>query len=89
MTDPDTSADSDDAPAGARMMLEPDAVHEQEEGLAVDCPQCGATVGIQHIIEEGYCPGYVDDDEMNAESDETPREGGCGAKLSLELVWES
>ncbi|WP_459190728.1 hypothetical protein [Halosimplex sp. J119] len=85
---PDT--DSDDAPAGARMMLEPDSIHEQEGDLAIDCPQCGATVSIQHIVEEGYCPGYLEDDEMNAESGgETPQEGGCGAQLSLELVWEA
>ena len=90
MTDPDSDTASDDAPTGAHMTLEPDALHEHEAELAVDCPQCGATVSLQHIVEAGTCSGYLANDEMNAESGpESPKDTGCGAKLSLELVWES
>lgn len=89
MPDTDSGTDSDDAPAGARMTLEPDSLHERGDELAVDCPQCGATVSLRRIIEDGRCPGYVEDDEMNAQGDERLQDTDCTAKLSLELVWES
>lgn len=80
----------DDVTTGARMMLEPKTVHETDEGPAVDCPQCGATGSLARIIEEGQCTGYAGGDEMEVESDgEQLRESGCGADLSLELVWEA
>ena len=83
----ESSPDESDA---ARMMLEPDAVHEEDEGPSIDCPQCGATITIVSIIEEGRCTGRLDGDMAEAESgDEQLQEGGCGAELSLELVWEA
>ena len=85
MTEPDSDTASDDAPTGARMVLEPDALYEHEAELAVNCPQCGATVSLQHIVEAGTCSGYLADAESGPES---PKDTGCDAKLSLELVWE-
>lgn len=82
-------SDSADAPTGARMQLGPDAVHEGDSGPSLDCPQCGATVTLVQIIEEGRCPGYLDEDDAEVEGDdEQPVQGGCNAELSLELVWE-
>lgn len=85
MADPESDTDSSEA---ARMELEPDAFHEEGEQLSVDCPQCGATVSIMHIAEEGRCPGYVDEEQKEGEG-EVPRDDGCGANLSFELVWEA
>lgn len=83
------NSDSADAPSGARMQLGPDTVHEDESGPSLDCPQCGATVSLLQIIEEGHCPGTLEADDAEVETDdEQPVQGGCGAKLSLELVWE-
>lgn len=82
MADSKPDIDRDEA---ARMVLEPDAFHE-EDGLSIDCPQCGATVSVMHVVKEGQCSGYVDADEKEGEG-ESPREGGCGATLSFELVW--
>lgn len=90
MSEHDSSADGDDAVSGARMTLGPDAIHEQPGELALDCPACGATATIQQIVEEGHCPNYLEDDEMNAESGPESTQGGsCTAELALELVWES
>lgn len=82
MDNPDSDIDRDEA---ARMMLEPDAFHE-EDGLSIDCPQCGAAASVIDIVEEGQCPGYADEGETE-DAGGSPREGGCGAKLALELVW--
>lgn len=77
---------SDDA---ARMLLEPDTVHEGEEGPYLDCPQCGSQAPITQIIEEGRCNGYLEPEDVEVEDNaEDLQEGGCTAKLSLELVWE-
>jgi len=91
MGESDSSGDAEhtDQPAGARMVLEPDAVHEGAEEPTIDCPQCGSTVSLVQIIEEGRCPGYLEGDDAEVESDgERLQEPGCTAKLSLELVWE-
>jgi len=83
----ESSPDESDA---ARMVLEPDAVHEEDGGPSIDCPQCGATNTLVSIIEEGRCTGVLDDDMAESESeDEQLQDGGCGAELSLELVWEA
>lgn len=84
MVDPESDVDRE---AAARMALEPDALHE-EDGLSIDCPQCGATVNVPHVVEEGQCGGYVGEDEKEGDG-EFPQGGGCGAKLSLELVWSA
>lgn len=86
----DSARDRPDDSEAARMQLGPDAIHEMDEELAIDCPQCGATVSILQIVNEGYCPGRLDAEETEVESDDTdPQEGECGAQLSLELVWEA
>ena len=83
----ESSPDESDA---ARMMLEPDTIHEEGGGPSIDCPSCGATVTLVDIIEEGYCTGQLDDDVAEVEAeDEQLQERGCGAELSLELVWEA
>ena len=82
-------SDASDASDAARMVLEPDAVHEENGEPSIDCPQCGATVTLTRIIEEGRCTGYLDADvaEVEAEEGEELQEG-CNAELSLELVWK-
>jgi hypothetical protein len=83
----ESSPDESDA---ARMMLEPDAIHEGDGGPSIDCPQCGATVALVDIVEEGRCTGRIDDEDAEVEADaEKVDDEGCGAKLSLELVWEA
>jgi hypothetical protein len=80
--------DADTDRQGARMALDPDTVHESDDGPALDCPACGSTVSLTGIIEEGHCPGSVDADAVEVESeDEQLRERTCTADLSLELVW--
>lgn len=85
------SADDSERADGARMVLEPKAIHEGDENndVSVDCPQCGATVSIMQIVEEGRCTGQLDPDVAEAEGNEEQLETGCNAKLSLELVWEA
>ncbi len=73
---------------GSRMMLEPDAIHETDDGIYLDCPQCGSGISIIHLVNEGRCSGRLDDDMAEVEDDTQLQEGGCGANLSLELVWE-
>lgn len=85
----DSESGDTTVPAGARMQLEPDAIHEKSEGLALDCPQCGATNRIMSIIANKRCSGYLEEGEAEVESDDVPlQKEGCGAELSLELVWE-
>ncbi len=78
----------DDTAEATRMELEPDSFHEGDEGVTIDCPQCGSTVPIAFLISEGRCPNALDGDEMEVESDATsPQDVECSAKLGLELVW--
>jgi hypothetical protein len=87
MTDSETAGG--DAPSGARMTLEPDSFHEDDDGLSLDCPQCGTTVTVTRIIEEGHCPNYLDEDDVEVEENAGEiQRPGCSAELSLELVWE-
>lgn len=74
---------------GARMTLEPDAVHEGEEEPYLDCPECGSQATFVQIIEEGRCDGYLAGEDTETEDGEQLRDPACTAKLSLELVWES
>lgn len=69
----------------ARMELTPDAFHEGDDGVYLDCPECGSPAYVMEIVETGRCTGYLgeDVDEENAED----VGGFCTAKLSLELVW--
>jgi len=86
------SEESSTADAGteARMELDPDTLHEGDSGYALDCPECGATVTLPQIIEEGRCTGSLDADTTEVEGDgEELKEPACTAVLSLELVWES
>ena len=69
----------------ARMELEPDAWHEGDEGLYVDCPECGSPAYVSDIVEVGRCTGYLGDD-VDEESAEDVG-GFCTAKLSFELTW--
>lgn len=72
---------------GTRMMLEPKAIHETNEGIFLDCPQCGANVSITRVITDGTCTGQLDNQIAETE-DDTELQEGCNANLSLELVWE-
>lgn len=89
----DDSSRTNELSDGARMPLEPDAIHETDDGYAIDCPECGAAVSLIEVVETGRCPGYLDADAAEtAEAQDEPTElkgSGCTAKLSLELVWES
>lgn len=87
MTDP--SPDDGTAEA-ARMELTPDTVHEgdPDQELTVDCPSCGTTVSISQIVYEGTCGGTLEGESVEAESGDA-EVGGCGADLSLELVWRA
>lgn len=74
---------------GARMELTPDTIHENE-AISLDCPECGSTVTITQIIEDGHCSGTLDADQTEVvDDDEQLQEPGCTAELSLELVWHS
>ena len=84
---PDSPAD--ESGGGARMELEPDALHEGDEEPYLDCPACGSPVTFTQIIEEGRCTGYLDADVTETDDGEQLEDPACSAKLSLELVWES
>lgn len=73
---------------GARMMLEPNTVHDEGGEPAIDCPQCGSTVSLTQVIQEGRCTGQPGGEASESEDGEQLQEGGCTAELSLELVWE-
>ncbi len=72
----------------ARMDLEADAWHQDEEGnYYVDCPECGSAATLSNVIAHGRCNGYLDDRESDTELDEAAM--SCTAKLSFELVYAS
>lgn len=88
MSDDDSSADTPETEA--RMDLESDALHESDSGYYLDCPECGSSVTLHQIIEEGRCSGYLDADVTEVEGDdEELQDPACTAELSLELIWES
>lgn len=81
---PDTEIPDD----AAFMTLEPDAIHEEEDGYSLDCPSCGTTVSLIQIIEDGHCPGYLEADDAEVEADGEQLEGpACTANLWLQLAW--
>lgn len=83
------ASDESGGRAAARMMLEPDALHEGDGEPYVDCPECGSPTTFTGIIEEGRCSGYLDASVTETSDGEQLRDPACTAKLSLELVWES
>ncbi len=77
---------SDDGPA--RMELEPDAWHQNDEGdYYLDCPECGSAATLMNVVEHGRCNAYLDQERGETEVDEGSMD--CGAQLSLELVYDS
>ena len=85
----ETPSDETGRPEGSRMMLEPKTIHETDDGVYLDCPQCGSNVSIVQIVTEGHCTGMLDGDIAETEDDTQLQEEGCNAQLSLELVWEA
>lgn len=79
-----TERDSD----GARMVLEPDALHEGEEENWIDCPSCGSPASITQVVEHGRCSNYLDA-EVSESGTQQLQDVECEAELSLELVWEA
>lgn len=87
---PDSSSDGTEESEVARMELEPDALHEGEDEPYLDCPQCGSSITITQILNEGRCSGYLDSEVAESEAeDEQLQDPVCTAELSLELVWGS
>ena len=84
----ESTSDNGSADEGTRMMLEPKAVHETDDGLSVDCPNCGSTVPLVQVVNRGRCSGTLEA-EMSETQDDTQLQEGCGAELSLELVWKA
>ena len=70
---------------GARMRLEPDSVHEDDDGHWLDCPRCGSPAYVAEILETGRCRGYQSDEGTDESVD---RGVTCDATLALELVWD-
>lgn len=86
----DQSPDTADRTDGSRLMLEPDSVHEGEDGIYLDCPKCGSNAAIGRIISTGRCSNGVDSELKDGVDDDAAcGEDYCDAHLSLELVWES
>lgn len=71
----------------ARMTLSSDALHEGEEGYYLDCPNCGSSVTMMQIVEEGRCSGYVDEEAAEGDGGTDPTEANCEAELFLELAY--
>ena len=69
----------------ARMELEPDSLHEDDEGHYFDCPRCGSPAYVAEILELGRCRGYRSDE---GDSESVDRDVTCDATLALELVWD-
>lgn len=84
----DSPRGNDHSEEGARMKLEPKAIHETDDGVHVDCPKCGSIVSIVQIVTQGRCTGYLDEETTETGSD-TELQEECTAELSLELVWYS
>lgn len=84
MSESEPTSDDD----GARMVLEPDALHESEEALWIECPSCGSPATIDQIVEHGRCSNYLDA-EVSESGGQQLQDVECDAKFSLELVWEA
>lgn len=84
----DSPRDDSNRDEGARMKLGPEAIHETDDGIYLDCPQCGSNVSIVQVVTEGRCTGRLEGEMAETESD-TELQEGCTAELSLELVWHA
>ncbi|WP_324760583.1 hypothetical protein [Haloarcula montana] len=84
----DQASKSDDRTDGSRMMIEPDSVHEGEDGIFLDCPKCGSNVSIGRIVSTGRCSNSIDGEKDAVQGDDSSADD-CDAHLALELVWES
>lgn len=72
----------------ARMELEPDAWHQNDDGnYYIDCPECGSAATLMNVVEYNRCNGYLDQREDETELDENAMD--CTAKLTLELAYSS
>ncbi|XVH33609.1 hypothetical protein ACNS7O_16970 (plasmid) [Haloferacaceae archaeon DSL9] len=80
MSDPENTTDE-----VARMTLEADAWHDGEDGVYVDCPECGSPAYMSDIIDNGRCTGYLGSGSEEEGADDVG--GFCTAKLSFELAW--
>lgn len=80
---------TDDGPDGSRMVLEPDSLHEGEDGVYLDCPRCGSNATLVQIVTEGRCSNRVDGELKDGVDDAGAQQERCEAHLALELVWES
>ncbi|WP_435346543.1 hypothetical protein [Haloarchaeobius sp. HRN-SO-5] len=76
---------ADGADGAARMVLEPDAWHEGDDGRYLDCPECGSPAFVGDIVTTGRCTGYQGEDVEREDAEDVG--AFCTAKLSLELVW--
>lgn len=87
---PGPSSGEHDGGGAARIELEPDAVHEGDGEVFLDCPQCGSSVSLTQIIEEGHCSGRLDADVAEVQEEDTQlQDSACTANLALELVWHA
>ncbi len=72
----------------ARMELEPDAWHQNDDGNHyIDCPECGSAATLMNVVEHNRCNAYLDQHEEETELDEGRMD--CTAKLTLELAYTS
>lgn len=72
----------------ARMELEPDAWHQNDDGnYYIDCPECGSAATLTNVVEHNRCNGYLDQREDETELDEDAMT--CTARLTLELAYTS
>ena len=69
----------------AHMELEPDAIHEGDDGVYLDCPSCGSPAYLTDVVRDGRCTGYRGEDVDEEEAEDVG--AFCTAKLSLELAW--
>lgn len=87
---PDPTGDEPRERDAARIALEPDAVHEGDGEAYLDCPQCGSSVSLTRIIEDGHCSGRLDGDVVEVQEEDTQlQDPACTANLALELVWSA
>lgn len=66
----DSSSNRRESSTDARMVIEPDALHEGEDELFLDCLQCGSTTTITQILNKGRCSGYLDSEVAESKTDD-------------------
>ncbi len=69
----------------ARMELNADTVHENEDSPYLDCPECGSPATVENIIEEGRCNAYLNEQIESVGFD--VENVSCSARLQLELAY--